>query len=127
MGTKEVGRKGKEFSLMYTHVCTCTCTCIYTHVRYMYNVLYTVLLQPQGMEQEDSGISEGGGVRVEVVTSRGVRGEGSGDAVVDFPQDHLARLDEQLSRPKWVVPVRHDDDLERLLRASIRLCRESKL
>ena len=48
----------------------------------------------------------------------------SGDAVADFPLDHLARLDEQLGRPKWVVPVRHDDDLERLVRASIRLCKE---
>ena len=79
------------------------------------------------MDKKDSGISEGEGVRVEVVTRRGVRGEGSGDAVVEFPLDHLARLDELLNRPKWVVPVRHDDDLERLLRASIRLCRESKL
>ena len=43
---------------------------------------------------------------------------------VEFPLDHLARLDEQLGRPKWVVPVRHDDDLERLLRASIRLCKQ---
>ncbi len=42
----------------------------------------------------------------------------------EFPLDHLLRLDEQLNRPKWVVPVRPDDDLERLLRASIRLCRE---
>ena len=42
----------------------------------------------------------------------------------DFPLDHLARLDEQLGRPKWVVPVRQDDDLERLLRASIKLCKE---
>lgn len=71
------------------------------------------------MQQGDSGVSEG--VKVEVV---GVRSE-DGDAVVDFPLDHLTRLDEQLSRPKWVVPVRHDDDLERLLQASIRLCKES--
>ena len=46
------------------------------------------------------------------------------EPVADFPLDHLARLDEQLGRPKWVVPVRQDDDLERLLRASIKLCRE---
>ena len=38
--------------------------------------------------------------------------------------DHLARLDEQLGRPKWVVPVRPDDDLERLLKASIKLCKQ---
>ena len=45
---------------------------------------------------------------------------------VDFPLDHLSRLDDQLGRPKWVVPVRPDDDLERLLRASIKLCREGE-
>ena len=63
-----------------------------------------------------------------------MRGEGvmsgrseEGDPVVDFPLDHLARLDEQLGRPKWVVPVRRDDDLERLLRASIRLCNEGEV
>ena len=71
------------------------------------------------MQQGDSGISEG----TEVGSSGAVRCE-EGDAVVNFPLDHLARLDEQLGRPKWVVPVRHDDDLERLLRASIRLCKE---
>ncbi len=42
----------------------------------------------------------------------------------DFPLENLQRLDEQLNRPKWVVPVRPDDDLEKLLKASIRLCRE---
>ena len=45
---------------------------------------------------------------------------------VEFPLDHLAKLDDQLNRPKWVVPVRPDDDLERLLRAAIKLCREGK-
>lgn len=45
---------------------------------------------------------------------------------VDFPLEHLSRLDDQLGRPKWVVPVRPDDDLERLLRASIKLCREGE-
>lgn len=71
------------------------------------------------MQQGDSGICEG----TEVGSSGTVRCE-EGDAVVNFPLDHLARLDEQLGRPKWVVPVRQDDDLERLLRASIRLCKE---
>ena len=41
-----------------------------------------------------------------------------------FPVDRLTRLDEQLSRPKWVVPVRPRDDLEMLLRHSIKLCSE---
>ena len=48
------------------------------------------------------------------------------DPDVEFPTNHLARLDEQLGRPKWVVPVRRDDDLERLLRASIALCKHGK-
>lgn len=44
----------------------------------------------------------------------------------EFPLDHLAKLDDQLNRPKWVVPVRPDDDLERLLRAAVKLCREGR-
>ena len=71
------------------------------------------------MQQGDSGISEG----TEVGSSGAVKCE-EGDPVVNFPLEHLTRLDEQLGRPKWVVPVRQDDDLERLLRASIRLCKE---
>ena len=45
----------------------------------------------------------------------------------EFPIDSLTRLDEQLGRPKWVVPVRPGDDLEKLLVAAIRLCREGQL
>ena len=45
----------------------------------------------------------------------------------DFPLSSLARLDEQLSRPKWVVPVRAGDDLELLLRAAIKLCKAGEL
>lgn len=74
----------------------------------------------QEMDKTNSGRKEGG-VGMEEEGSGAVK---SGEAVVDFPLDHLARLDEQLGRPKWVVPVRHDDDLERLLRASIKLCKE---
>ena len=99
---------------MYIHCACIICTCM------------ADVLQCQGMEQGDSGISEGGSGRVEMVTSGRVRSEDGGDPVVDFPLDHLARLDEQLGRPKWVVPVRHGDDLELLLQASIRLCRESE-
>ena len=36
----------------------------------------------------------------------------------------LASLDEQLNRPKWVVPVRPGDELEKLLRMSIVMCKE---
>ena len=48
------------------------------------------------------------------------------DVGSDFPLDRLNKLDEQLSRPKWVVPVRPGDDLEILLRSSIKLCVESE-
>jgi hypothetical protein len=44
----------------------------------------------------------------------------------EFPVDRLTKLDEQLSRPKWVVPVRPGDDLEMLLRHSIKLCNEGE-
>lgn len=42
----------------------------------------------------------------------------------DFPLSKLATLDEQLGRPKWVVPVRPGDELEMLLRAAIKLAKE---
>ena len=44
----------------------------------------------------------------------------------EFPVDRLAKLDEQLSRPKWVVPVRPGDDLEILLKSAVKLCKEGK-
>lgn len=49
------------------------------------------------------------------------------DPQEDFPIKSLNSLDEQLNRPKWVVPVRPDDELEKLLKASIKLCREGVL
>ena len=45
----------------------------------------------------------------------------------DFPLTLLARLDEQLGRPKWVVPVRPKDELEMLIRAAIRLSNEGNI
>ena len=45
----------------------------------------------------------------------------------EFPLDRLSKLEEQLSRPKWVVPVRPGDDLEVLLRSAIKLCGDSEL
>ncbi len=44
----------------------------------------------------------------------------------EFPVDRLAKLDEQLNRPKWVVPVRPRDDLEMLIRYAIKFCKESE-
>lgn len=40
-----------------------------------------------------------------------------------FPTDELNKLDEMISRPKWVVPVLPKCELEVLLKASIKLCR----
>ena len=77
----------------------------------MFGQVYVIMYHKQMTETVHS-------VEVEVVEQEA--------AGVEFPLDHLARLDEQLGRPKWVVPVRHDDDLERLLRVSIHLCKQGK-
>ena len=44
-----------------------------------------------------------------------------------FPIGALDALDEQLNRLRWVVPVLPRSDLEQLLRASIKLCRDGRL
>ncbi|KAL3226071.1 hypothetical protein MRX96_004514 [Rhipicephalus microplus] len=44
----------------------------------------------------------------------------------EFPLAELARLDEMINRPRWVVPVLAKGELEVLLEASIRLCRQGK-
>jgi len=44
-----------------------------------------------------------------------------------FPIGALEALDEQLNRLRWVVPVLPRSDLEQLLRASIKLCRDGRL
>ena len=44
-----------------------------------------------------------------------------------FPMGALEALDEQLNRLRWVVPVLARSDLEQLLRASIKLCRDGRL
>ncbi|GIY19651.1 probable ubiquitin carboxyl-terminal hydrolase FAF-X [Caerostris extrusa] len=41
----------------------------------------------------------------------------------DFPVTELARLDEMINRPRWVVPVLPKGELEVLLDASINLCK----
>ncbi|KAH8009740.1 hypothetical protein HPB51_019051 [Rhipicephalus microplus] len=43
----------------------------------------------------------------------------------EFPLAELARLDEMINRPRWVVPVLAKGELEVLLEASIRLCRQA--
>ncbi|XP_060591415.1 probable ubiquitin carboxyl-terminal hydrolase FAF-X, partial [Ruditapes philippinarum] len=46
------------------------------------------------------------------------------DGEPDFPIQELTRLDEMINRPRWVVPVLPGGELELLLNASIKLCRE---
>ena len=52
--------------------------------------------------------------------------EGSDEAEPDFPVQELARLDEMINRPRWVVPVLPKGELEILLDAAIKLCKEGK-
>ena len=46
------------------------------------------------------------------------------DQEVEFPHMALERLDEMINRPRWVVPVLHNGELELLLDASIVLCKK---
>jgi len=48
------------------------------------------------------------------------------DQEVEFPHIELARLDEMINRPRWVVPVLHNGELEVLLDASIALCKKGQ-
>lgn len=51
---------------------------------------------------------------------------GGGEPVEEFPLKQLTSLDEQLGRPKWVVPVRANDELETLIRSAIKLAKQRK-
>lgn len=44
---------------------------------------------------------------------------------VEFPLAELAKLDEMINRPRWVVPVLPRGELEVLLDAAIDLCKKS--
>ena len=48
------------------------------------------------------------------------------DVEVEFPDSELARLDEMINRPRWVVPVLHNGELEILLDAAISLCKKGQ-
>ncbi|KAK2180804.1 hypothetical protein NP493_425g01038 [Ridgeia piscesae] len=54
-------------------------------------------------------------------TGQGDGTKGDGEETV-FPVAELARLDEMISRPRWVVPVLPKGELEVLLEAAIQLC-----
>ncbi len=43
---------------------------------------------------------------------------------VEFSIERLKSLDEQLGRPKWVVPVRSKDELEMLIKGAITLSKQ---
>ncbi|KAK7089931.1 ubiquitin carboxyl-terminal hydrolase 9X-like isoform X2 [Littorina saxatilis] len=47
------------------------------------------------------------------------------DQEPEFPHVELAKLDEMINRPRWVVPVLPRGELEVLLEASIKLCKEA--
>lgn len=49
------------------------------------------------------------------------------DQEPDFPHAELAKLDEMINRPRWVVPVLPKGELEVLLDAAIALCKAGKL
>lgn len=42
----------------------------------------------------------------------------------EFPVTELAKLDEMINRPRWVVPVLPNGELELLLEAAINLCKK---
>lgn len=50
--------------------------------------------------------------------------QGGGDAEPEFAVAELARLDEMINRPRWVVPVLPKGELEVLLDAAIKLSKE---
>ena len=50
---------------------------------------------------------------------------GAEDAEPQFPHAELAKLDEMINRPRWVVPVLPKGELEVLLDAAIDLCQKS--
>jgi ubiquitin carboxyl-terminal hydrolase 9/24 len=77
----------------------------------------------EGEQQEGEGegsettqeINEGESEENEVLVDE------NGDPI--FPVEELTKLDEMITRQKWVVPVLPKCELEVLLRASIKLCR----
>ena len=60
---------------------------------------------------------------------------GQGDTTVEmtddqepeFPVQELTKLDEMINRPRWVVPVLPKGELEILLEAATKLCKDGKM
>lgn len=67
-------------------------------------------------------------------TQQSAEESGQGDAILEptedqepeFPLTELAKLDEMINRPRWVVPVLAKGELEVLLDATTKLCKEGK-
>lgn len=78
----------------------------------------------EGEQTEQAGTEQGDTSSAPVADNRAAAGEGEGgEKEPEFPVDVLTSLDEQLNRPRWVVPVLPKSDLEQLLEASIKLAK----
>lgn len=111
---------------LYTYIhSACACTCTFVHCTH---TLIRIHVQKQDDDppplEELSNDSMAPQPQPNDLRQSNGTGQEDSETGVLFPLEHLAKLDDQLNRPKWVVPVRPDDDLERLLKASIKLCRE---
>lgn len=45
---------------------------------------------------------------------------------VEFPLEALSRLDNMINKPRWIIPVLPNGELEVLLEASIELCKRGE-
>lgn len=78
----------------------------------------------EGEQTDHAGTEQGAASSDPVADNRTAAGEGEGgEKEPEFPVDVLTSLDEQLNRPRWVVPVLPKSDLEQLLEASIKLAK----
>ena len=78
----------------------------------------------EGEQTDQAGTEQGAASSDPMADNRTVAGEGEGgEKEPEFSVDVLTSLDEQLNRPRWVVPVLPKSDLEQLLEASIKLAK----
>ena len=78
----------------------------------------------EGEQTDQAGTEQGAASSDPVADNRTVAGEGEGgEKESEFPVDVLTSLDEQLNRPRWVLPVPPKSDLEQLLEAYIKLAK----
>ncbi|XP_067668544.1 ubiquitin carboxyl-terminal hydrolase 9X-like [Haliotis asinina] len=82
---------------------------------------------PQQQQQQQQSTS---GCPGQVATQHDEGGQGDGivlpadDQEPEFPHVELAKLDEMINRPRWVVPVLPKGELEVLLEAAIKLSKD---